>query len=180
MVGLRDPGVTAGCGPLRFTLQLHDVSLSAARQDAITDAVEEFGVLVGRTVEQVTPADAESPTAAENAPGDPIVIEMAWSDEQPSALGFAEPHVVGSTYDGGWVLLNPIIRNAPTGVIRRLVLHELGHLHGLADVDDATEIMDPSLSASQWGAGDLVGLMVTHGGGCPGATLGAELGAVVG
>lgn len=165
---LRDPGVTAGCGPLRYTVTEHDIDLSAGRRAAIDDAVAEFGALVGRTVE---PIDDSGQVASGNAPGDPVVFEFAWPDEQPAGLGFAEPHVVGSSYEGGWVMLNPSLRNAPTGLIRRLVLHELGHLHGLEHVDDPGELMDPSLTAGEWGPGDLFGLFVTHDGGCPGATL---------
>jgi hypothetical protein len=165
---LRDPGVTAGCGPLRYTVTEHDVGLTGDRRAAIDDAVAEFAALVGRTVESL---DDSGQVASGNAPGDPVVFEFAWPDEQPAGLGFAEPHVVGSSYAGGWVMLNPSLRNAPTGVIRRLVLHELGHLHGLEHVDDPGELMDPSLAAEQWGPGDLFGLYVTHDGGCPGATL---------
>ena len=77
-------------------------------------------------------------------------------------------------------MIDPTIRNAPTGLIRRLVLHELGHLHGLDDVDDPGELMDPSLAASAWGPGDLFGLAMTHGGGCAGARLSAEFRALAG
>lgn len=169
---LRDPGVTVGCGPLRYRVNLHDVSLSTAQVDAIDHAVEEFALLVGRPAEALDSAGA---SAAENEPGDPIVFEMTWPDDQPSGLGYAEPHIQGSSYDGGWILLNPMLRHAPVGLIRRLVLHELGHLHGLDHVDDPNERMDPSLAASTWGPGDLVGLLVTHDGGCAGSSLGAEL-----
>lgn len=169
---LRDPGVTVGCGPLRYSLNLNDETLSAEREDAIGAAVEEFAALVGRGVESV---EADGATAAGNGPGDPIMLEMVWPEGQPGGLGFAEPHIVGTSYDGGWILLNPVLRNAPPGLIRRVVLHELGHLHGLADVDDPKELMDPSLATSTWGPGDLVGLLVTHDGGCAGSGLAAEL-----
>lgn len=169
---LRDPGVDATCAPLRYSVTVHEVALSSDRLDAIDDAVHEFGALLGRAVE---PVDDDSRTAAGNNPGDPIVFELTWPEGDPAGLGFAEPHITGSSYDGGWVMLNPTIRHAPTGLIRRLVLHELGHLVGLDDVDDPGELMDPSLATDEWGPGDLVGLLVTHDGGCAGTTLGGEL-----
>jgi hypothetical protein len=166
-VTLRDPGVAAGCGVLRYVVNPNDVALSAERHAAIDGAVAEFAALVGRSV--------DDQTAAGSVPGGPIVIELAWPEESPHALGFAEPHVVANEYSGGWVLLNPSIRQAPAGLIRRLVLHELGHLHGLDDVVDPGEIMDPSLAATRWGPGDLVGLTLTHRGGCGGSALATEL-----
>lgn len=176
-VVFRDPGVTAGCGPLRYMVTTDGVSLTAARRQAIDDAVASFGWLVGRSVVRV---ESNGATAADNGPGDPILIELAWPEESPDGLGFAQPHVVGTTYTGGWIMIDPTIRNAPTGLIRRLVLHELGHLHGLDDVDDPGELMDPSLAASAWGPGDLFGLAMTHGGGCAGARLSAEFRALAG
>jgi hypothetical protein len=167
-VTLRDPGVSASCGPVRYVVNSSDVSLSTERRAAIDDAVEEFAALLGRRVSEV---DFRGQTAAGSAPGGPVVIELAWPEESPHALGFAEPHLVGEAYSGGWVLLNPTIRNAPVGLIRRLVLHELGHLYGLDDVADPGEIMDPSLAATEWGPGDLVGLLVTHRGGCGSSAL---------
>ena len=169
---LRDPGVDATCAPLRYSVTVHEVVLSQGRLDAIDDAVREFGALLGRSVEKISD---ESGTARANRPGDPIVFELVWPEDEPAGLGFAEPHITGSSYDGGWVMLNPTIRHAPTGLIRRLVLHELGHLVGLDHVDDTGELMDPSLAADGWGPGDLVGLMVTHDGGCAGSSLGVEL-----
>lgn len=176
-VALRDPGVFVSCGTLRYVVNTNDASLSTARRAAIDDAVEEFAALVGRRVAKV---DFSGQTAAASVPGGPIVIELAWPEESPHALGFAEPHVVATEYSGGWVLLNPSIRNAPAGLIRRLVLHELGHLHGLDDVTDPGEIMDPSLAATHWGPGDLIGLSLTHEGGCEGSRLAAEFQAAVG
>lgn len=173
-VAFRDVGVRAGCGALQYRVDLNDVDLTAAQVDAIDDAVEEFGELVGRPVEAV---DADGEPAAVDGSGGAILFELAWPDEEPAGLGFAEPHLTGATYDGGWIMLNPAIRRAPAGVIRRLVLHELGHLHGLADVEDPGELMDPSLASSDWGPGDLVGLLATHDGGCPGARLAGALAA---
>jgi hypothetical protein len=169
---LQHPGVTVPCAALRYSVTTNDVVISQPRLDAISGAVEEFGSLIGRPVELVIDEDA---TAAGNHAGDPVVFELVWPEDDPDGLGFAEPHISGASYDGGWVMLNPTIRNAPTGLIRRLVLHELGHLHGLAHVDDPGELMDPTLAADDWGPGDLVGLFTTLDGGCQGSSLLAEL-----
>jgi len=174
---IRDPGVSAGCGPLRYTVNAHDVSITDDRLAAIDDAVAEFASLVGR---EVDPSAPDGATAADNDPGDPLLFDLSWPAENPAGLGFAEPHVVDGAYDGGWVRLNPVIRHAPVGLIRRLVLHELGHVHGLDDVVDQNELMDPTLVASQWGPGDLAGLAITHGGGCTGSPLAAAVDALLG
>ena len=104
-----------------------------------------------------------------------MLIELAWPDDAPVSLGFASPLIEGDTYIEGWMYLNPVIRSAPTGVVRRLVLHELGHLYGLGDVADPAELMNSRLTAQDWGVGDLVGLLATHRGGCAGAELAPRL-----
>lgn len=165
---LSQPGTSVGCGPLAVELNLHGVALSASRRQAVVDAVEEFGDLVGRSVDYRGETTA---VAAQHEPGDPLLIELFWPDGAPSAWGFASPSVTAGQYREGWIYLNPVLASAPTGVIRRLVLHELGHIYGLDDVVDTAELMDPALPAQDYGAGDLVGLFLTHGGGCPGNSL---------
>ena len=55
---------------------------------------------------------------------------------------------------------------APGGLVRRLVLHELGHLHGLLDVDATDELMNPDLVVDDYGWGDIWGLIHAHDGLC--------------
>ena len=52
--------------------------------------------------------------------------------------------------------------SADPALVTRLVMHELGHLAGLADVDAPEELMDPRLVVDAWGPGDLWGLQLTH------------------
>ena len=165
------PGVTVGCAALEVELNPHG-ELDAARRQAIIGAVEEFGALVGRDVEYLGRTTAR---AVDHQIGDPLLIEVAWPQEAPSAWGFAAPAVSGGRYVEGWMYVNPVLAAAPTGVIRRLVLHELGHLYGLDHVDDTGELMNPDLTVTDYGPGDLVGLIVTHDGGCAGNTLVAAL-----
>ena len=128
-VAFPHPGTSVACTPLRFAVNSHDVSVGAPQRQAIVDAVEDFGVLVGRSVEFLGDTDD---TASSHRAGDPLLIELVWPDDAPVSLGFAAPAIEGDNYIEGWMYLNPVIRSAPTGVVRRLVLHELGHLSGSA------------------------------------------------
>ena len=174
---LSHPGVTVTCAPLRYEVNTNNVSLSNAQRTAIDVAVVEFADLVGRDVEALGPTDAGG---AEVGPDDPILFELTWPSDAPSGLGYAEPLVIENRYSGGWIMLNPMVRHLPAGVLRRLILHELGHLHGLADVDAGDEVMNPALTTDQWGAGDVTGLMLSSAGGCEGAALRTELVAAIG
>ncbi len=53
-----------------------------------------------------------------------------------------------------------------TSGTRTTLLHELGHLVGLAHVDDRGEVMYPSADAVELGPGDLEGLAIVASGGC--------------
>jgi hypothetical protein len=79
-----------------------------------------------------------------------------------------------SVYVTGAVELDPArlsgIQRSPGGdkIVRAVVLHELGHLVGLAHVADATQIMYPQSQAAvtDFGAGDLTGLRALGKGQC--------------
>ena len=162
-VTLAQPGLTVTCGPIHVGINPHDVGLGGVQRTAIVAAVDEFGDLVGRAV--VFDGDT-SAVSGEHRVGDPLLIELAWPDDAPDHLGFAQPVVAEGRYVEGWIMLHPGVARAPAGVVRRLVLHELGHLYGLADVDDPDELMDPDLTTDDFGLGDLIGLYATHEGGC--------------
>lgn len=172
---LRDEGITATCAPLNFVINSHGVGLGQTQHDAIVDgvdavdAVDTFGELVGREVNYL---GGSTITYRDHEVGDPILIELTWPDDAPNFLGFASPYIDNEIYNGGWLYFNPAIKTAPAGMVKRLVLHEIGHLAGLGDVfDDTTELMNPNLTSQDWGSGDLTGLTVTHNGGCEGANL---------
>ena len=73
-VVLRDPGVSNGCGPLRYSFNTHDITLTPERRAAVDDAIAEFGALVGRSVE---PSASGGATAASHRPGDPTAVAPA-------------------------------------------------------------------------------------------------------
>lgn len=157
---LRDPGITVGCGALEF--QINRGEAGDAQIAAVLDAVERYGAAADREVvylgeTEETAADGHDPHAA-------ILIEFHWPDDAPTRYGFAEPAIIDGHYVGGFIYIHPMLEDAPAELVTRLAMHELGHLGGLADVDAVDEMMNPELTAGDWGAGDLWGFRVTHSG----------------
>jgi len=165
---LRDPGVSASCGPLNYEVNTNGHDLGSAQRQAIDQAFDEYGALVGRTATDLGDTTA---TIADHLAGDPVLVEIKWPSDAPENLGYASPDIVDGTYTSGWIYLNPSVAKAPPGLIRRITLHEIGHLVGLDDVVDPAELMDPSLTVDHFGTGDMTGLFITHNGGCDGSTL---------
>lgn len=158
---LRDPGVTVACGAMQY--EIDPGAAGDAQVAAVVAGFEAYAAATGRPVEYL--GESTSPvTGPERDPTDPVLVAFSWPAETPTRFGFAEPAIVDGRYVGGTVLVNPMFAGGPPETITRLVMHEIGHLVGLADVEAPEEIMDPDLSAAAWGAGDLVGLHVTHGG----------------
>ena len=112
-------------------------------------------------------------------------VLLAWSDPSASpelaggVAGFAGPAAWGQSaqtthYVSGQVVLDaPQLTRllaSPDGAakVREVVMHELGHLAGLAHVDDAGQLMKPSASAVVGGYrdGDRHGLAILGRGSC--------------
>lgn len=115
----------------------------------------------------LTPADDAGPQ-----------VLVAWL---PGSDPFLDEDVAGRTYtswDGRWYRSGAVVLNAdldadrPAGFAESggrgaLYLHELGHVVGLAHVDDRGQVMYPDTSASPvLGAGDRAGFAATGSGGC--------------
>ena len=158
-----DADVHATCARIEFEINDHGLDPAGVTTAAIVGAVERFADVAGRDVTYLGPTAA---THDGHSSGDPVLIELAWPGAAPAHLGFASPHAVGDTYESGYILLDPAMTVAPSGLVRRLVLHELGHLVGLADVTSGDELMDPSLPVDDYGPGDVWGIVTTHGGFC--------------
>ena len=163
---LRDPGTTVACDAIEFEINTHGEMFTDEAFDAIIDSFEEFGELVGRDVEYLGETDT---TYLTHTADDPVLLELTWPDGAPPFLGFSSAAIENGEYVSGWMYFNPAIAAAPGGMVRRLVMHEIGHLYGLLDVNDPSQMMDPTLTTDDWGDGDLAGLAVTHDLGCNGA-----------
>jgi hypothetical protein len=113
----------------------------------------------------------------------PVLIAWATTAEVPDfgvdVAGEAGPDSVlaadGSyVYVSGTVYLDPVKigraeKTINEGVARSVILHELGHLAGLAHVDDPRQIMWPrgnSVGLTEYQQGDLAGLAKLGTGAC--------------
>ncbi len=111
-------------------------------------------------------------------------VLVAWSDPDEVAdlkgavagVGGSTPRAVGHRewFVTGTVALDGpaarrILKRDPEGaaMVRAIVIHELGHLVGLAHVDDGHELMQPHGSRmTTWGPGDRAGLAALGSGKC--------------
>lgn len=158
----RDPGIVASCDALVFEINTHQAGIGNEQYDAIIDAFYDYGTLVGREV--VFNGTTTGTYTGHNA-DDPVLVELTWPEEAPAHLGYAEPEIEDGRYVSGWMYLNPAIGTAP--MVRRLVLHELGHMTGLDDVwDDPNKLMNPAITVDNFGPGDTAGFTITHDMGC--------------
>ena len=162
-MNFRDPGTTVACDAIEFEINTHGETFSDDAFEAIIDAFDEFGELVGRDVSYLGETDT---TYLDHTADDPVLLELTWPEGAPNFLGFSSAEIENDQYVSGWMYFNPAIANAPGNMVRRLVMHEIGHLYGLLDVEDTTQMMDPRLTTDQWGDGDLAGLAITHQLGC--------------
>lgn len=158
---LSDPGVTAACRPLELEVNRGDAG--DAQVAAVLSAAERYGALTGREVVYLGETE-RSVADGDHVPSGPVLVEFSWPDDAPTSYGFAEAAIVEGRYVGGYVLIHPMLAGAPGDLVTRVVMHEFGHLGGLADVDAPDELMNPDLTVDDWGSGDTWGLRLTHGG----------------
>jgi Matrixin len=115
----------------------------------------------------------------------PVLVSWSNAVESPELAGtvegFAGPlswhaDIEPARYVSGTVTLDveklrALRRGSPGGVdkVRTVLLHELGHLIGLAHIKDRSQVMYPSLNSSSpkhYGAGDRAGLALLGRGPC--------------
>lgn len=191
-VTLQADGVTPvaydPCRPLHYTIQA--ASAPAGGEELVRGAVDRLAEATGLQFVYDGPTDeaavAERPAFQPDRYGDrwaPVLIDWQTEEENPDLAGDLVGEAgsaAASLGDGplvfvtGTVTLDatqlPGILEQEDGVetVRAIVLHELGHLVGLAHVDDATQLMYPETRSgvTDFAAGDLTGLARLGSGPC--------------
>jgi hypothetical protein len=177
------------CRPIRVVV--NDDQAPAGAEAILGSALEEVGAATGLTFVRAGSSDAvPEGDRASVQPGSgrkrPTVL-VAWVSpaEVPrlhgkvaglGGSGAVSDAVTGRlTYVRGEISLDaPTMRrilSRPEGALaaRAIVMHELGHVVGLAHVDDPTELMyERNEGRTDWGPGDLTGLEALGTGLCTG------------
>ena len=147
--------------------------------EALQEALDDVGHATGLVIEVEGPTD-ETPSATREAYQPdrygprwaPVLI--AWSDpSETPALDGDVAGIGGSSYvstDRGSVYVTGSVEldgpqlaeiaDGPEGLtgVRGAIAHQLGHLVGLADVSDPTQLMSATSTATGFADGDLTGL----------------------
>ena len=149
--------------PEKWKPLIHDAVEATSRASGLEFAYE------GET--DARPASYDDGFLATDPP--PVLVAWATPQEQPALEG----DVIGLGGSASYEV-RPGLRQYATGVLtldrdqfdvtgwipgsreplEAVVLHELGHLVGLAHVDDAGELMHPANTRTTYGPGDLEGL----------------------
>jgi hypothetical protein len=178
--GSGDPVAFDPCRQLHYVIRPDFAPPGADRllAEAISEISRATGlVLVSDGSTDEAPADERASTLARYGPGDAPVL-IAWSDEKASPDlagyigGYSGPNGVQADIPGtrhyvsGQVVLDYVdfgrVLRRPGGetVARAVILHELGHLVGLAHVSDRSQIMfsETTPKVRSYQHGDLTGL----------------------
>lgn len=142
--------------------------------EILDDALERMEETTGLQFQVDGTTDADPLSTEVGDAGDRPPVQISWSDAQtvPDLEGDVAG-LGGSTWveeDGfrqyvtGIVVLDADdLDDLGEDVTRTVLLHELGHLVGLAHVDDRDELMHPYGDLPDWGPGDLAGLAALGG-----------------
>lgn len=161
------------CEPVRYLV--NPQGAPSGWENQIEDAVAEVESRTGLVFEYLGTTDDRSFDDRLDAAGNPEPVLIGWADAAEvgdladDVAGLGGPTMVGRgrlrAYVTGIVVLDREVtdelQDAPQGArsMRGLLLHELGHLVGLAHVDDPGELMYPrGTLRSEYGPGDLAGL----------------------
>lgn len=181
------PVTWSPCRPVRYVVRQLNAPTGGA--SAISSALAEVGHATGlRFVDAGTTTEGPSEDRAVYQPARygkrwaPVLIAWASPIEVPDfgvdILGEAGPISVrrpdgATTYVSGTVYLDPqkfaeIAASDGIAAAKVIILHELGHLVGLAHIGDPADVMFPRASAqvTTFGLGDLGGLAAVGRGPC--------------
>lgn len=180
------PMTYSPCRVINYTI---NSDLAPTGSDGIiTSAVDEVSRLTGLKFVYIgashTPVHYTEKISPDLALGDTPPIEIAWSSTSEftslkgDVLGFGgsayvsgpgvEPHyVTGSVALRATQLGELLTHPGGRAYVRAVVMHELGHVVGLAHVQDTRELMDPFISTQRaFGPGDREGLALLGQGSC--------------
>lgn len=164
------------CETIRIVV--NDARAPRGADDLLDEALDQMQDLTGLTFRVDGTTDAEPLADDDIRDGDANrPVQLSWSDADtvPELAGDVAG-LGGSTWieDDGqrWYVTGDVVLDAEDlerfgpEVTMMVLLHELGHLVGLAHVDSTDELMHPSSGGPDWGPGDLVGLEALGNGRC--------------
>jgi hypothetical protein len=159
-------------------IEVNDERAPRDADEILEEALAQMEDLTGLAFDVVGTTDAEPLADGDIRDGDTYrPVQLSWSDADtvPELAGDVAG-LGGSTWieDDGyrWYVTGDVVLDADDlerfgrEVTMMVLLHELGHLVGLAHVDSTAELMHPSSGGPDWGPGDLVGLEQLGGGRC--------------
>ncbi|GAB2982957.1 matrixin family metalloprotease [Nocardioides montaniterrae] len=168
-LGTHEPVAFSPCSPI------HYVIYTAAGPDDSIEIIQSAVKVASDASGLEFAYDGTTTARPFEASSGPVVIGFADADEIPRMK--SDPDAVG--VGGALTVQLGARREAVSGSIalkaswfahedarghhdveRAVVMHELGHVLGLAHVKDRNQIMYPSISALSYGAGDLRGLQI--------------------
>jgi hypothetical protein len=155
--------VAQRCGPIHYVINPR----GAPHQQWLTDthtAVRSVARATGQCwiFDGYTSLRASNQTFDRDAKNGRVIIEFIWPPDSPPALAWGWAWRNGDVYKGGMVFVNPSRVRGLDGPQRLALLrHELGHVAGLADCYDRTQLMYGALGpVTTYQAGDRQGLAI--------------------
>ncbi|MFT4264641.1 MAG: hypothetical protein QM572_14740 [Nocardioides sp.] len=171
---LRDGGMTYGCGPIHYLIS--EAQLPDDFRTVVDGAIGKVSAATGFRFyfDGMTP---DRNFDAHRIPGSsgPVLIGFANSSEAGQfagdviGLGGSVVGPDGAHYGTGSIMLDSVkYADTPDLAERQaIVMHELGHVLGLAHVHDDGELMnEDNVGRTEFGPGDLEGLRVLRANSC--------------